>query len=104
MIHFIAKFGRRFVRKSIVARALSQTRLGLAIAVLLWPAMVAPAVAKNWNDGTGFWNVPGNWNPASLPTAPEAVNIVFTDGVARTVTLDISTPMLGPLSIDLTGA
>src|SRR5262245_18317072 len=63
-----------------------------------------PAAAKNWADGTGFWNVNGNWSPAAVPAGGEAVNIVFTDGTARTVTLDVSTPPLGLLSIDLTGA
>jgi T5SS/PEP-CTERM-associated repeat protein len=61
------------------------------------------AVAKNWNDGTGNWNVAGNWSPASVPVAGEAVNIVFTDGVARTVTYNVSAPSLGLFSVDLTG-
>lgn len=61
-------------------------------------------MAKSWVAGTGNWNVPANWSPASIPTAGEAVNIVFADGVARTVTLDVNPPALGLVSIDLTGA
>jgi T5SS/PEP-CTERM-associated repeat protein len=68
-------------------------------------AAAVPAVAKNWADGTGNWNVPANWSPAAVPIAGEAVNIVFTDGTARTVTYDApSTPALSLVSIDLTGA
>jgi hypothetical protein len=64
-----------------------------------------PALAKNWAGGTSNWNVPGNWSPAGVPIAGEAVNIVFTDDTARTVTYDApTTPALGLLSIDLTGA
>ena len=47
-----------------------------------------PALAKNWAGGTSNWNVPGNWSPAGVPIAGEAVNIVFTDDTARTVTYD----------------
>ena len=38
-----------------------------------------------------------------MPTAGEAVNIVFTDGVARIVTLNVSPSSLGLLTVDLTG-
>jgi fibronectin-binding autotransporter adhesin len=73
----------------------------LAAISLLSPATLASA--KNWNDGTGNWNVAANWSPASVPATGEAVNIVFTDGVARTVTLN-ATASLGLLSVDLTGS
>jgi T5SS/PEP-CTERM-associated repeat protein len=60
--------------------------------------------AKNWADGTGNWSVPGNWSPAAVPVGGEAVNIVFNDATSRTVTLDISPPTLGLVSIDQAGA
>jgi T5SS/PEP-CTERM-associated repeat protein len=77
---------------------------GILIAIfLLSAAMSTTAKAKSWADGNGFWNVNGNWNPASVPVAGEAVNIVFTDGTPRIVTLNVSPPSLGLLSVDLTG-
>ena len=72
----------------------------VAATALLSPATLA--TAKNWNDGSANWS-PGIWSPAGVPTAGEAANIVFTDGVARTVTLNVSPPSLGLLSVDLTG-
>src|SRR4051812_181141 len=77
-------------------------RYFLSVVVVFF--LATTVFAKNWNDGTGNWNVPGNWNPASVPGGGEAVNIVFADGIARTVTYDISAPSLGLLSIDLTGS
>ena len=75
----------------------------LVVVLALSSAILPQAAAKNWNDGDGDWNVPGNWSPASVPTAGEAVNIVFTNGTAHTVTYDVSAPSIGLLSIDLTG-
>ena len=79
-----------------VKRVLIVTLLGLAAS----PAM---AVTKNWTGSSGNWS-PGNWSPAGVPAASDSVNIAFTDGLARTVTLNTSTPSLGLVSIDLTGA
>ncbi len=67
-------------------------------------ASVSIAQAKNWADGTGNWNVPANWSPAAVPVGGETVNIVNTDGTARTVTLNVSPPSLALITIDLTGA
>jgi len=39
-------------------------------------------VAKNWNAVSGNWSVAGNWSPAAVPMAGEAVNIVFISGAA----------------------
>jgi hypothetical protein len=78
-----------------------------ARAVLLAAVAAAaplPALARNWNVNSGNWSIAGFWNPAGVPVAGDQVNIVFTDGVARTVTLDVTTPSLGLFSIDLTGA
>src|SRR5437879_1031072 len=77
--------------------------LGAILTTILVLSPAAVATAKNWADGTANWS-PGTWSPAGVPTAGEAVNIVFTDGVARTVTLNVSPPSLGLLSVDLTGA
>jgi len=79
----------------------------------LSPATVAHAT-KYWKNsvGSGNWSGGNNWSAVSaagadnggVPIVGEAANIVHTDGTARTVTLDVSTPSLGVLSIDLTGA
>src|SRR5205823_3712283 len=37
------------------------------------------------------------------PAAGDAVNIVFVDGTARTITYNVSAPSLGLLTVDLTG-
>jgi hypothetical protein len=74
----------------------------VAIEFMVAPAAAQPAADKNWIAGTGNWNVPGNWSHG-VPTGGDAVNIVFTDGIARTVTYDVSAPALGLLTIDLTG-
>lgn len=70
--------------------------------VFVFSAMATPAAAKNWNAATGNWNVPTNWDPLGAPTMGEAVNIVFNDNTARTVTYDVTAPTLGVLKIDLT--
>jgi autotransporter-associated beta strand protein/T5SS/PEP-CTERM-associated repeat protein len=75
--------------------------LGVLVVVLL-PANVS--VAKNWIDGSSTWSTDILWTPVGVPTLGEAVNIVFADGTARTVTYNVSAPSLGLLSIDLTGA
>ena len=86
---------RRIIQK-LAAVALSGV---LAIVLLLARATVA--TAKNWNDGTAAWS-PGTWSPAGVPVGGEAVNIAFTDGTPRTVTLNVSPPSLGLLTVDLT--
>src|SRR5688572_4878163 len=83
------------------------------VAVAFSPATVAHAT-KYWKNGVvaGNWSTGNNWSAVSpagadnggAPVFGEAVNMVHTDGAARTVTLDVSTPSLGVLSIDLTGA
>ena len=74
--------------------------------VALSVVLPAHAVIKDWNDGTGNWSEPANWTPAGVPEAGDDTNIVFNDDVARTVTYDYTGPavMLGPLTIDMTGA
>lgn len=89
----------------------------MCVAVLmLWPAMVASAATRYWrnNAGSTSWNVAANWssvsaadvNPANngVPLGGEPVNLVHTDGTARTVTYNVNAPSIGLLSIDLTGA
>src|SRR5882757_8261385 len=82
----------------------SRVAATFAAFVLLSSAAITTVVAKNWNHGDGFWNVNGNWSPAAVPVANEAVNIVFADGTPRTVTYNVSAPSLGLLTVDLTGA
>ncbi len=93
------------------------TRLGLGRFVLLTVLGLgsSPAQATNyWKNSVaiGDWSTGNNWSATSAagvdnagaPTAGEAVNIVHTDGTARTVTYDISAPTIGLLSINLIGA
>jgi len=85
-------------------REMKAAKLIAAATAVLWSASSTSTWAKNWADGTGNWNVPGNWSPAALPASGEAVNIAFSDGVARTVTYNVAAPSLGTVSVDLTGA
>ena len=93
-----------------------RTRLALLrFAVLtLVSSMNSPAHAtKYWKNSvvTGNWGTGANWSAVSPagadnvgpPGLNESVNIVSTDGTGRTVTLNVSPPSLGLLSVDLTG-
>jgi hypothetical protein len=102
-------------------QAMSQSRrtrrsshtVAILAAILALSLTTVAQATKFWKNGvvTGNWNVSNNWSAAGpgggdnggVPVASENVNIVHTDGTARTVTLDVSTPSLGLLSIDLTG-
>src|SRR3954453_18523767 len=75
----------------------------LIVSVVLLFFVIPDAFAKNWADGTANWS-PGTWSPAGVPTTGEAVSIAFADGVQRTVTLNVSPPSLGLVTVDLTGA
>ena len=90
----------------------SLTGAALLVALALGSS---PARATNyWKNSvvTGNWSTGNNWSATSAagvdnagaPTIGEAVNIVFTDGTARTVTYDVAATSIGLLSIDLTGA
>jgi hypothetical protein len=69
---------------------------------------------KFWKNSvtSGNWGTGSNWSSVSaagadnggLPVANEPVRIVHTDGVARTVTLNVNPPTVGLVAIDLTGA
>jgi T5SS/PEP-CTERM-associated repeat protein len=74
----------------------------MVVVVAVMPAEVATAVTKNWVGGIGNWS-PGSWSPAGVPAPGDTVNIVHTDGTTRTVTLNVDTPSLGLVSINLTG-
>ena len=78
-------------------------RIVLMVAFLCAFTFAAGSSAKNWNTTNGNWNTAANWSPASVPVASEDVNIVNSDGVARTVTLDTNTPALRLLAINQTG-
>ncbi len=85
-------------------KSLSTTLVRFLFCMLAIVCAARATQAKNWADGTGNWSVPGNWSPAAVPVGGEAVNIVNNDITPRTVTLDISTPSLGLMSIDQQGA
>jgi T5SS/PEP-CTERM-associated repeat protein len=99
---------RRYVRLLFVTL--------VTIGLLSASASHSTAATRYWrnNAGNGNWNDPAKWssvsaadtNPANngVPLAGEPVNIVHTDGTARTVTLNVNTPALGVVSIDLAGA
>jgi fibronectin-binding autotransporter adhesin len=87
--------------------------MGLAL-LIVFGFGSAPALAtKYWKNSviTGNWNVGNNWSavsPAGVDNGGipgnEAVNIVFTDGTARSVTYNFLTDSYGALSIDQSGA
>ena len=96
-------------------RASQQLLITLAVgALVVQPPKVH--AAKFWKNGvvTGTWSAGNDWSATSaadidnggVPIQGEAVNIVNTDGTARTVTYDVNAPALGYgiVSVDLTGA
>lgn len=100
-----------------LVREMPAMNLGRSIvigAILSLSPALASAATKFWKNSvtSGNWSEGNNWSNLSAagadnggaPGAGDTTNIAFTDGVARTVTLDTSTPSLGLLSIDLTGA
>ncbi|WP_271546631.1 autotransporter outer membrane beta-barrel domain-containing protein [Bradyrhizobium sp. CCBAU 45321] len=44
-----------------------------AVAAGLLTAISGQAAAQTWNGGPGFWAVSGNWTPATVPNAVDAV-------------------------------
>jgi T5SS/PEP-CTERM-associated repeat protein len=76
-------------------------------------ASTANAAIKFWKNSvtSGTWNTSNNWSAVlaaggdngGVPVAGEPVRIVHTNGAAHLVTLNATTPTLGPLAIDLTG-
>src|SRR5262245_49201610 len=86
----------------------------IATSLILLLLTDAASATKFWKNGvtSGTWNTGNNWSAVSaagvdnggVPVGNEPVRIVHTDGVARTVTLDINPPALGLTAIDLTGA
>jgi fibronectin-binding autotransporter adhesin len=86
---------------------------GVAMLVVLGLVSSSAQATKFWKNSivTGNWNTGNNWSATSaagadnagVPVGGDVVNIVSTDGTARTVTYNVSAPSLGTLSIDLTG-
>ena len=86
-----------------------------AAGICLFSNPPATYATKFWKNSvtTGNWSGTTNWSGSSaagsdnpgLPVQNDAVNIVNTDGVARTVNYDVNAPGLGfgSVSIDLTG-
>ena len=82
------------------------TRAAAAAAIGLMSAAGASGATRQWvAAGDGLWATPGNWSPAGVPGAGDAVAITHADGVARTVTYDYAGPnvSIGSLSVGLTG-
>jgi hypothetical protein len=63
------------------------------------------AATKDWSDGSDNWSTDAAWTPVGVPAAGDNAHIIFSDGVARTVTYDYAGPaiVLGNVSVDLTG-
>jgi len=81
--------------------------LGCALALVLCCAPSATGADKYWTDGTGQWNVSGNWNPSGQPQAGDDVYLTQSDATDRTVTYYNTTnpsAVLNSLTIDATGA
>ncbi len=68
-------------------------------------ALSTSAAIKNWATSDGNWSVDNNWLPVGVPQATDDANIVFGDGVPRTVTIDSTGPAdnSNSVTIDLTG-
>jgi autotransporter-associated beta strand protein len=62
----------------------------LAAAVFLLGSVAGAATINSWNiAGGGSWNVPGNWNPANVPTATEAATFpAALPAATNVITLD----------------
>jgi T5SS/PEP-CTERM-associated repeat protein len=74
----------------------------IAIGLVVATDAVAQAITKNWTGDSGDWS-PGHWAPPGPPNASDPVRIVFNDATNRTVTLNITTPALGLVSLDNDG-
>lgn len=88
-------------------KVLNRAHILVALSIFVGISAATPATAKNWNTTNGNWSTAANWNPASVPAAGEAVNIVNSDTTSRTVTLDVNAPSSGSLGlvvINQTGA
>jgi T5SS/PEP-CTERM-associated repeat protein/autotransporter-associated beta strand protein len=80
--------------------------LGCALALVLCCAPAATAADKTWTDGTGQWDVSGNWTPSGQPQAGDDVYLTQSDATSRTVTYFNTTnpsAVLDSLYIDSTG-
>jgi hypothetical protein len=64
-----------------------------------------PSITRgtNWTDGSDNWSTPGNWS-AGVPVGGSTVNILETDGIARTINYDYAgtAVAIGSLTVDLT--
>ncbi|HUB24953.1 MAG TPA: PEP-CTERM sorting domain-containing protein [Tepidisphaeraceae bacterium] len=95
-------------------RSSNETHCGrikwVTLALAAWPigwvgAELVRGQTVTWIDGSSDWNTAANWNPAVVPGAGDAVSIVDSDGVGRTITYDYSGPSvtLGTLTLSLSG-
>ncbi len=96
-------------------RGTTAPRFVLAAVLLFLHATIAPAATRFWRNSVGSsnWNNAANWSSVStadtnaanngIPLAAEPVNLTNTDGLARTITYDVASLFIGPLTVDLTG-
>ena len=63
---------------------------------------VEPAAAASWIGGSGFWSSGANWS-GGVPGFLGSADVTPTDGSGRTITLDVTTPLLNHAWFDLTG-
>ncbi len=87
-----------------------------AVGLVAKNATVATAqIPRYWRNtaGSSTWNTPANWSSASagdtnpatngVPLVNDPVNIVNSDALPHTVTLNVNPPSLGLLTINYTG-
>jgi hypothetical protein len=91
--------GRRRRSFALLALATAGATAGLS---LTSPGS-AYATSRTWLDGSGNWSVGVDWTGHVIPGGDD-VSIVNSDGVPRTVTLDVNSATLTSFTIDLTGA
>lgn len=89
------------------ARTVSRSALRLAALLMVLGLLPASAAAgtRTWIDGTGQWDVSGNWSPNGQPQAGDDVYLTQSDAIDRTVTYYNTTnptAVLNTLRIDAT--
>ena len=90
--------------------------LAAVLCISFFHPLHADAAARYWRNaaGSGNWSTASNWSNTSatgagttdggIPAANDLVRIENSDGVSHTVTLDVSTPTLGLVTINQSAA
>jgi T5SS/PEP-CTERM-associated repeat protein/autotransporter-associated beta strand protein len=95
---------RHLAPKSAFALAALTLSLCLPAVAMLSLAPSAAAADKTWTDGTGQWDVGGNWTPSGQPQAGDNVYLKQSDATNRTVTYYNTTNPTAVLSFLIIGA